>query len=243
MTSTDKNNVNKTGCFYGIGVGPGDPELLTLKASRILSNVPVIFIPKKDDESSGVAYSIISHFIKSGQQVIPLVLPMSRDRQKLLGYWQKAADTVWQRLEKGEDCALINLGDPLLYGSFIYIWEVLKRDHPGIRVEVISGISSVNAAAASALVPLAINNDRVAVISGKCEEGFLRDTLQKFDTVVFMKVNSIFDRIKDILEELKLSHNCYYVKQSTTDREEVITDLNKLEKEKLDYFSLLIVRK
>jgi len=234
--------MKKTGCFYGVGVGPGDPELITLKAHRILSQVPVIFIPKKNDESESMAYSVISGYIK-GREVTPLVLPMSYDREKLMVHWEKAVDTVWQRLEKGDDCAFINLGDPLLYGSFIYIWEILRELHPGIKVEVISGISSVNAAAASALVPLAINNDKVAVISGKCDDGFIRETLQKFDTVVFMKINRMFSQVRGILSELDMSKHCYYVKQATTGTEEVITDLGRLDNENLDYFSLLIVRR
>lgn len=234
---------SKIGRFYGIGVGPGDPELITLKASRIISSVPVIFVPKKGKESSSFARSIIAGLIRDEQEVVELVFPMLRDREQLARYWQAAADSIWHCLEQGKDCAFINLGDPLLYGTFIPVLETLRRIHPEVAVESVPGISSISAAAAQVLLPLAIDDDRVAIISGRCEDGFIRETLRSFDTVVFMKINSSFERVLDILEELDLVSRCVYVKRCSTGDEEIITEIGKLRGEKLDYFSLLIFRR
>jgi precorrin-2/cobalt-factor-2 C20-methyltransferase len=234
----------KLGRLYGVGVGPGDPELVTLKASRILSQVPVIFVPLKDKKSKSYAKSIVARLIKEPEQkVVELVFPMLRGKEQLEGYWHQAADTIWQHLERGEDCAFVNVGDPLLYGTFIYILETLKESHPGIEVEVIPGISSIGAAAARAIVPLASEDERIAIISGNREERVIRETIKSFETVVFMKMNTMLDRLLPILEDLKLTDKCVYVRRGTTQDEEIIRDIAQLKGEKVDYFSLLILRK
>ncbi len=227
-----------------MGVGPGDPELLTLRAHHLLSRIPVIFVPLKDEKSSSYARSIIKNLVKkSDGKVVGVVLPMLRDKEKLADYWLKAAESIWQYLKKGEDCAFVNIGDPLLYGTFIHILETLQKSHPEIEVEVIPGISSINAAAARAVVPLASNDERIAIISGNRADKVIRETLENFDTVVFIKMNKVFDRLLSILEELKLVEKCVYVRRCTTQDEEIIRDISKLKGEKVDYFSLLIVRK
>ena len=228
------------GRLYGVGVGPGDPELITLKAQRILSQVPVIFVPKKTEQSESIAESIIGNLTP---KIVGLVLPMLRDRGQLQEYWQQAADTIWRHLEKGEDCAFVNVGDPLLYGTFVHILETLKKNHPEIVVEVIPGISSINAAAARAIFPLATNDERIAIISGNRDDMVIRETIEDFDTVVFMKMNTVFDRLLAILEELKLTNKCVYVRRCTTQDEEIIYDISQLKGKKVDYFSLLILRK
>jgi precorrin-2/cobalt-factor-2 C20-methyltransferase len=232
------------GRLYGVGVGPGDPELITLKAQRVLSQVPVIFVPLKDKKSKSYARAVINRLIKEPEQeVVELVFPMLRGREQLSDYWHQAADTIWRYLKKGEDCAFVNLGDPLLYGTFVHILETLQKSHPEIVVEVIPGISSINAAAARAIVPLASNDERIAIISGNREDRVIRETIESFDTVVFMKMNTVFDRLLAILEELDLTKKCVYVRRCTTQDEEIIRDISKLKGKKVDYFSLLILRK
>jgi precorrin-2/cobalt-factor-2 C20-methyltransferase len=244
MSNTTLHGKKKIGRLYGVGVGPGDPELLTLRAHHLLSRIPVIFVPLKDEKSSSYARSVIKNLVKkSDGKVVGVVLPMLRDKEKLADYWLKAAESIWQYLKKGEDCAFVNIGDPLLYGTFIHILETLQKSHPEIEVEVIPGISSISAAAARAVVPLASNDERIAIISGNREDKVIREALDNFDTVVFIKMNKVFDRLLGILEELKLVEKCVYVRRCTTQDEEIIRDISKLKGEKVDYFSLLIVRK
>lgn len=238
-----KNKSKKVGRFYGIGVGPGDPELITLKAKRILSVTPVIFVPKKGEESTSYARSIISGLIKPGQEVVELVFPMLRERENLAPHWQNAVQSIWECLERGQDCAFVNLGDPLLYGTFINVIDALRARCPGLEIEVIPGISSITAAAARALIPLAIDDDRLAIISGRCSDSFIKETLSNFDTVIFMKMYRVFDHLLAILEELDLVQNCVYIERCTTGNERIATDISELKGQKLDYFSLLIVRK
>jgi len=244
MSSATQHGKKGIGRLYGVGVGPGDPELLTLRAYHILSRVPVIFVPLKDEKSRSYARSVIDNLVKKPEgKVVGLVLPMLRDREQLADYWHQAVESIWQYLKKGEDCAFVNVGDPLLYGTFIHIWETLQKSHPEVEVEVIPGISSINAAAARAVVPLASNDENIAIISGNRENKFIRETLKNFDTVVFMKMNTVFDKLLTILEELNLVEKCVYVRRCTTQDEEIIWDVSQLKGEKVDYFSLLIVRK
>jgi len=240
---TRRKKKTRIGCLYGVGVGPGDPELLTLKAFKILTRVPVVFVPKKARESRSLARSIINHLMpESEQEVVELVFPMLRDKEQLREHWQQAADIIWQYLSVGNDCAFINVGDPLLYGTFIHVIELLRKGHEEVPVEVVPGISSINAASSRGMVPLAIDDENVAIISSTTDYDFIREVLERFSTVVFMKVNKNFDRILDIIEELNLTDKCLYVKRCTTADEEVIREINQLKGQKLDYFSLMIVR-
>ncbi len=227
-----------------MGVGPGDPDLLTVKAARVLQQVPVIFAPQKDNDSASYARSIIAGLVKEpDQQIIGLVFPMVRNEQELLSYQQKAALSIWQHLAGGENCAFVNIGDPYLYGTAIHVLKILQTAHPEVEIEVVPGISSINAAAARAGVPLAVNNERIAVISGHCEDSFIKQTLETFDTVVFLKVNSVLDRLLGTLEEKKLVANSVYIGRCSSEDEVIVRDIRTLKGQKLDYLSLLIVRK
>lgn len=239
-----KSKQQGIGRLYGIGVGPGDPELLTLRAARILSRVAVIFTPQKDEQSQSYAGRIIAGIVKEPQQrVIELVFPMRKNDRGLVAYWQKAADTIWHYLSSGDDGAFITEGDPLLYGTFIYVFDVLRKDHPELKVEVIPGISSINAAAARALVPLASGSERLAILAATDGDETITEALQTFDTVVLLKINAGFERLLAILEKLDLVDRCVYVRRCTTEDEEIVRDISQLKGRKLDYLSLLIVRR
>lgn len=240
------NSARAIGRFYGVGVGPGDPELLTLRAHHILSQVPVVFVPQKSPESKSYAYSIINNFIgKPSQKVVALIFPMQKDSQILMPYWERAVEEIWQYLEQGEDCAFINEGDPLLYGTFIHVFEIFRSRHPEVAIEVIPGISSINAASAMALLPLATGKERVAILPTTYENniGALRGILESFDTVILLKVHTMFDKVLDLLEEMKLTDGCVYIQRCTAEDEEIVKDIRKLRGKKLNYLSLLIVRR
>jgi precorrin-2/cobalt-factor-2 C20-methyltransferase len=241
-----ENNAGKqkVGCLYGIGVGPGNPELLTMQAIHILSRVPVIFTPQKNNKSKSYARRIIAGMVKEPEQrVIELVFPMRKDTDSLTDYWDKATETIWRYLGSGEDCAFITEGDSFLYGTFIHVFEILQKNHPEARIEVVPGISSINAAAARALFPLATGSERIAILPATYEDKAIRKTLNDFDTVIFLKINTVFDKIISILEELNLVEKCVYVSRCTTEEEKIIKNIRDLKGQKLDYFSLLMVRR
>lgn len=234
----------QTGKLYGVGVGPGDPELLTLKAHKILTRVPVIFVPRKSEESDSFARSIISAYVKLPEQkIIGLVFPMIQAGKELTSSWADAENTIWNQLSGGQDCAFINLGDPLLYGTFIYVLKALQKKHPELEVEIVPGITSVTAAAAASTFPLASNNERVAIISTEKDDDFIRETLINFETVVFLKVTAIFDRLLNILEELEITDQAVLVTRCSTAEEQIVRNIRKLKGTRPDYFSILLVRR
>ncbi len=236
----------KIGRLYGVGVGPGDPELLTLRAYRVLSQVPVVFVPHKNAKSKSYAYSIIDGLVgEPPQKVVALVFPMQKDSQKLVPYWERAAEEIWWHLAQGEDCAFVNEGDPFLYGTFIHVFEIIRERYPEVTIEVIPGVSSINAASARGLLPLASGKERVAILPTTYENNIdaLRETFESFDTVVLLKVHSTFDKVLDLLEDMKLTDRCVYIKRCTSPDEEIVRDIRKLRGKNLDYLSLLIVQR
>jgi precorrin-2/cobalt-factor-2 C20-methyltransferase len=233
-----------TSRLYAVGVGPGDPELLTRKAERILRSVPVICAPTSAADAGSVALAIVEPFLdRSRQEVLTRVFPMRKDEAELLPFWEETAAEVAQRVRAGQDVAFITIGDPLLYSTFLYLYRIFRDQYPEIRIEIVPGITSVGAAAAAAGVPLGISADRLAILPATYEEAQLRQTLLDFDTVVLMKVSRVFDRVYRLLKELGLERSGVFVRRVGSSEEEVVTDLASLVGRKLDYLSLLIVRK
>jgi len=230
--------------IYAVGVGPGDPELLTRKAERILRTVPVICAPTASVADSSYALSIVEPFLdRSRQEVLIQVFPMRRDQAGLAEFWEEAAADVVSRVKEGRDVAFITIGDPFLYSTFLYLHRIFLDRFPEIEVEVVPGISSINAAAVAAGLPLGMASERVAIIPAAFEDENLRRTLEEFDTVVLMKISSVFDAVYELLQELGLENNAVFISRVGSPEQQVVFDLASLVGKKLDYLSLLIVKK
>lgn len=232
-----------TGCLYGIGVGPGDPELLTLKALRILQQVPLVCVPQGRGRTASIALSIVQQFLDEGnQEIIRAQFPTS-DEEAAAQVWRDTADTISEHLKRGNDVAFITEGDPMLYSTFAYVMNRVRSTHPEIAIEIVPGVSSVTAAAASAGVPLAAHGERLAVLPAAYGIDDLSATANKYDTTVLMKVNrDLLDSIAD-LEDHGLGKGSVYVRRATTHQERIVTDLEQLSIEDLDYFSVLIIKR
>lgn len=244
-----------TGRLFVIGVGPGDPELLTLKAARIVRNVPVLFVPKGREEGASLALSILSGALPiDGKNVVELHFPMvktkghreacagTREKDELDGKWAVAVDAVLQTLESGRDGAFITVGDPSIYSTFFYLVDRLQEKRPRLSIEIVPGISSINASACRAGVSLGLGNERIAVLPANYLER-LEATLETFDTVVLMKVNKVFDAVRDILVRMNLENAAVYVARAGMTDERIVRDIQQVRNEDLNYFSLVIVRK
>ena len=231
------------GRLYGIGVGPGDPELLTLKAHRILRQVPLVCVPQAITSRDSFALGIVQKFLNlDAQEVMRIRFPTNNE--KGAGeVWRRAACEIAERLEGGQDAAFITEGDPMLYSTFSYVLKSIRADYPGVPVEIVPGVSSVMAAAASAKAPLVTHGQSLAVLPAAYGINGLREAIANHDTVVLMKVNRAMVQALAELEELGLAGKSVYVKRASMDSEEVVHDLERLAGEDLDYFSLLIVRK
>lgn len=228
--------------LIAVGVGPGDPELLTLKGARLIRSADVVVTPIGDRSDSSIAHGIIRDLIDpSRQQLLTQIYPMRKDPAEMEASWRSSAAEVAQLVRGGKTVVFITIGDPLLYSTFLYLHRILQADYPDVAIELVPGISSIFAAAAAAGVPLGLAADRIAVLPATFEEGQLRRTLQEFDTVVLMKVARVFERVRTLVREL--GARAVYVRRVGLEGETVVHDLEGVREEELDYLSLVIVRK
>lgn len=231
------------GKLYGIGIGPGDPKLLTLKAKEILDKVDTIFVPKANDNEASCARSIIEASIGDRKEYVELTFPMTKNKKILKLYWQKAASKIATQLRKNKDAAFVTIGDPFIYSTYIYLLKTLRSDFPDIETKTIPGVSAFNAAAASAQFPLVEGDERLAVLPVKKNLDGLRKALCEFDTVVLMKVGSKLDKVIRLLKEMKLIKTSLLVSRAGHPEETIIRDLYSLKDKKLGYLSVIIVKR
>jgi precorrin-2/cobalt-factor-2 C20-methyltransferase len=233
----------RRGKLYGIGIGPGDPKLLTLKAKEIIDQVDIIFCPKGDEEGTSLARSIIEKTTSIPKEFVEITFPMTRNEKVLKVYWQKAARRISKEIAKGKNGAFVTLGDPFIYSTYIYLLRMLRQDFPDIEVETIPGISAFNAAAARAQVPLLQADETMAILPVRRDLRGLREALQSFDTVVLMKVGSKLDQVMALLIELDLLKHSVLVSHLGQPGEKMIHDLSSLDKvQREGYLSVIIVK-
>jgi len=235
---------DKIGILYGVGLGPGDPELLTLKAQRVLTEVPVIFTPTAREEKGSYALAIIEGLKRRHDQVIvKQVFPMTKDPGELNQFWHRACREILETLRQGKDCAFITEGDPMIYSTFAYVMEYFEEFHPEVTLEVIPGISSVNATAARARVPLCKEGQKLAVYPVGYRDADLERILDEFDTVALYKTYRAKDRILDIFKEKGLEDNVVFAEKVTGPDERIVKDVRQLKRQDISYLSLLVVHK
>lgn len=231
------------GRLYGIGLGPGDPELLTLKAKEILNKVDTIFVPISSGAKSSSARFIVEAVLDKPKEIVELTFPMTRDKDHLLSYWESAAKEIAKEIGKGKEVAFVTIGDPFIYSTYIYLLKTLKKCFPYIKSQTIPGISSINAASAKVEVPLVEGDEKLAILPVNDNLEGLREALEGFDTVILMKIGTKLSKVTKLLEELNLLKNSVLVSQVGCSKEKIIKDLHSLKDDQLGYFSIIIVRK
>ncbi len=233
----------KWGKLYGVGIGPGDPKLLTLRAKEVLEKVDLIFCPKGEEDKTSWARSIIEATTSSPKEFVELTFPMSRNEKVLKGYWRKAARRVAEAVAKGREAAFITLGDPFIYSTYIYLLRMLHQEFPNIEVETIPGISAFNAAAARVQVPLVQGEERMAILPVREDLKGLREAFEAFDTVILMKVGSKLHKVMALLSELDLLKHSLLVSRLGQPGEKMVHDLSSLNPvQREGYLSVIIVK-
>lgn len=236
-------STTRYGCLYGVGVGPGDPELVTLKAMRVLQEVPIICVPQAETSQDSYALEIVRSYLdQDKQEILRLTFPTD-DAEAAGEVWRGAADQIGERLSRSQDVAFITEGDPMLYSTFSYVLDAVCQHYPDARIEIVPGVSSVMAAAASSSVPLVTHGQRLAILPAVYGIDDLSEAIANYDTIVLMKVNRTLLQALANLEQLGLAGKGIYVRRASTAREEVVRDLSTLSEEDLDYFSLLIIKR
>jgi precorrin-2/cobalt-factor-2 C20-methyltransferase len=230
------------GILYGIGVGPGDRALLTEKGRAALAASSVVCVPKSRTDRESVALSVVKPSLPPAVHVVELLFPMTRDEGELAAHWHMAALDMAALLEKHAAVSFLTIGDPFLYSTFGYLLQALRNIDPETRVEVIPGISSLNAAAALIQVPLVEKNERLAVVPVPVSEEEFCGLARYVDTVVMLKVSAAYDETLDLLEKAGFDQ-AYLVSRCGSKEEFWTNDPFALRGRDVDYLSLLIAKR
>jgi len=231
------------GKLYGVGIGPGAPDLLTLRALAVLRNAPVLALPRSSDHGASMAWRIVKPALGevTGQERLFLTFPMAKDPARLLPAWDQAFAAIGERLERGLDVAFATEGDPSLFSTFIYLAEEAPRRWPGIAIEVVPGVSSITAVPAVTGIPLADGQERIAIIPATYGLADLAALLRQFDTIVLMKIGGQMPQIVAALDAQGLVSRAVYVSRATMAEQRVVHDLRALPAGREDCFAMVVV--
>ncbi|MFZ5427584.1 MAG: precorrin-2 C(20)-methyltransferase [Thermodesulfobacteriota bacterium] len=230
------------GTLFAVGAGPGDPDLLTLKAVKALNRAEVVFAAASTKNDYSLALSIVSPHMRPDIPVVRLGFPMTRDGDALRAAWEDNARAVLAALGEGKDAAFVTLGDPMTYSTFIYLWRTMRSMAPEAKVEVVPGVSSVMAAAAAAGVELAASGQNLAVLSGVDCPKRLRHALETCDSAVILKAYRSFPLLRELLGSMGLADKAVLVSRCGLEGETIIRGLGNCP-DKPPYFSLILVKK
>ena len=234
--------MNTSGTLYGIGVGPGDPELVTLKAVKVLHQVPYIFAASSTKNDYSVALNIVRcHLNGAGIEYLPF--PMSKDPLVLQAAWEANARRVLEVLDAGSDAGFVTLGDPLTYSTFGYLLKTLKQLRPEVPIVTIPGITSYSAAAALTHIPLTEGEESFYLVSGALGADKLKEVIDRSDNVVMLKTYRHFDAIYQALEERGLLDCTTCISRCGLEGETVVENLRDLKGRELPYLSMIIIKK
>ena len=225
------------GKLIGLGVGPGDSELVTVKGIKTLKSVPVICAPKSSKDKPSLALSIVQNILnerKDDYVLIEPLFPMIEDKKALENYWKGAAQLVMDELEEGKDVSFITLGDPSIYSTFSYIAQIIRDE--GYDVEMIPGITSFTSCAASAGITLS-EKDEIVIIVPKVDQR-LEEILGHADTAVIMKTSRHSEMLEEIINKDPRDKKIISVQNCGMDDEKIFNGFAKKGK----YLSTTIVK-
>ena len=224
-----------TGRLVGVGVGPGDPELLTLKAARLIDRAHVVAYPAPDTGES-FARSIVADRLE-GKREIPIVVPMRVERFPAREVYDRAATEIGAELDAGEDVVVLCEGDPFFYGSFMYLFERLAGRYP---TEIVPGVTSLTATAAALRQPLCARNEVLRIVPGPSDDAVIAGALDAGGPVAFVKVGRHLDRLRGLVVEAGLIERARYIERATLPNEHR-SPLSEVPPGGAPYFSMILV--
>lgn len=230
--------------LYAIGVGPGAPDLLTLRAAEILRRVPVVFSPLSAMGTTSRALDVVRGLLDtSRQRIVELEFPMQKEQDELEGEWEEAATEIVEQLRRHGEGAFVTIGDVSLYSTFIYVQRILEVQHPDLVIEMVPGIPSFSAMTALMGMPYGQGDDRIAILPATFGPERIAAVLRDFETVILMKVNRVLDEVLDTLEQLGLTDHATFVTKCGMPDQAVVHDVRTLRGQRPSYFSILLVTK
>lgn len=234
----------KYGTLYGIGVGPGDSEWLTIKAARVLGQCTHVCVPRSRLAADSVALQIAQPYLKPDAHVHEITFPMVADEAVLHESWRQAAAAVHEILARGEDCCFLTLGDAMLYSTYIYLLRELRQIDPAVPVVTIPGITAFSAAAALTSFPVGTGKQPVTIVPASDDMAQFRRALDTGGTVVLMKVGGRLAAVLNELERRGLCGQAVFVAHAGMANQHVETDVRRLRGlgEKTGYLSTMIIQ-
>lgn len=231
------------GTFYGMGVGPGDPELLTVKAASVLGRCPHVVVPKARADGDSVALEIARRHVHGGAAIHELVFPMITDKEKLAESWRQSAETIAGLLQTGADVCFLTLGDALVYSTYIYLLRGLKALLPELEVVTVPGITSFSAVAALTGFPLGEGKEPITIVPTADDLTAVRNAIATGGTVVLMKIGKRLGDILGILEETGVIGDAVFVQRAGQPGQRIEPDLRKLRDEAAEagYLSVILI--
>lgn len=229
------------GKFYGIGVGPGDPELITIKAVKILEKIDIVICPKSKKESKSVALSIAEGYLNKKAEILKLEFPMTYDEEKLNITWERNSKIILDLLGKGKNIAFLTIGDPMVYSTYMYLLPFLKKKD--INIETIPGITSFCASANKVNIPLASQEETLSIIPLRKNISEFEKVVDDYDNLIVMKPSTEHKRLAEILEDRNLEDKFVLVSKCGTNEENISYDIDDLKNKKVPYLSTLIIKK
>ena len=235
--------------LFCVGCGPGDPELLTIRALNLIKEADVIFVPTSKLNKPSIALSIVEKHLKKTTEIINLVFPMIKDRDSLKEYWKKNAFEIVQKVRSGKKTVYLTVGDPALYSTWIYIHRELKRDYQDIEIEIIPGITSIFAFAAEAKISLVEGDENLSIVPACYDLNKVKNTVKSSDTIVFLKDGRYFDNVIEMLSDTGFSDDSKIAIAQDVSTEENILEIKRLKDMKgkkqpsSKYFSIMVVKR
>ena len=233
--------MKQIGTLFGVSVGTGDPELITLKGLKTLQKCPIVAFPQGIKGKQGIAQKIITSYLQPQQKQLPLSFPYTLSTTDLSNAWHEVSLVVWQYLEQGVDVAFACEGDISFYSTFTYLALTLQSLHPQVQIERIPGVSSPMVSASALSLPLTIQQEKLIVLPALYSVQKLEEALDYAEVVVLMKVASVYSQVWKILEQRNLFEYAYLIEKASTPEEKIYPNLQQRPQLSLNYFSILII--
>ena len=231
-----------SGIFYGIGVGPGDPELLTVKAIKAIENVDVLIAPKTEKKEGSVALTVAKPYLKKDVEIVYQVFPMVKGfAENSTEAWEANKQEILALLQAGKNVAFLTIGDPMFYSTYIYIYRLLE--HEDVEIKTIPGIPAFAAIGSQLGYPIVEGDDVLTVIPATASPEKVEKAMQAADNVVLMKVYKNFEEMADLLAKNEMAEQAVLVSRAGLDDEKIIYNVVAHKKDKLNYLSTILTRK
>ena len=236
--------------LIGIGVGPGDPELLTVKAVKAIHDADIIMCPASKEDRPSIALSVVDSLIdkSKNQEIVKLIFPMTKDKDVLEETWKRNAKIMAETVQSGKNVVYLTVGDPFLYSTWIYMHKDLKEKYPEMNISVIPGIVSMFTFASKVGVSIAEGAEKVAIIPSCYDLSSVKEIAKNSESMIFLKDGRYFDQVIDVLKESGFPDNSIFaIGQDLGTENEIIRKmtLGEVNDDTLTtkYFSILVVKR